>query len=174
MRNSSSITNDESGNALAAHYAMQGRSVGGARLSTVGRENLGSARVTAAPATRARTTTTNRFAKSHLRLAAMVVVRLDGEADLGRLQPNFEGVAVGVREVAASGGRGVSCCGRTRKQTRAGVALHRIQRLHCEGEAMVDEEIEGVDVGSEQGCTVAAHGFEVVDAGVLGAVGGRG
>lgn len=39
---------------------------------------------------------------------------------------------------------------------------------------MVDEEIEGVDVGSEQGCTVAAHGFEVVDAGVLGAVGGRG
>ena len=36
--------NDENGNALAAHYAMQGRSVGRARLSTVGRENLGSGR----------------------------------------------------------------------------------------------------------------------------------
>ena len=38
------IMNDENGNALTAHYAMQGRSVGRARLSTVGRENLGSGR----------------------------------------------------------------------------------------------------------------------------------
>ena len=62
--------------------------------------------VTAAPATRAgaAATTTNHFAKSHLQLTGMVVVRLDGEADFGRLQPKFERVAVRVSEVAASGG----------------------------------------------------------------------
>ncbi len=87
------------------HYAMQGRSEGRARLSTVGREILGAGGA-AAPATRAgaAATTTNHFAKSHLRLTAMVVIRLDGEADFGRPQPKFERVAVGVSEVAASGG----------------------------------------------------------------------
>ena len=35
---------------------------------------------------------------------------------------------------------------------------------------MVDEEIEGVDVRGEEGSAVAANSFEVVDAGVLGAV----
>jgi hypothetical protein len=39
---------------------------------------------------------------------------------------------------------------------------------------MVDEEIEGLDVGSEKGGAVTANSFEVVHAGVLGAVGGRG
>ena len=55
-----------------------------------------------------------------------------------------------------------------------GGALHRIQRLHREGEAMIDEEVEGVDVRGEEGGALAAHGFHVVHTGVLGAVRCRG
>ena len=55
-----------------------------------------------------------------------------------------------------------------------GRALHRLQRLNCEGETVIDEEIEGVDVGCEQGSAVTADGFQVVHAGVLGAMGSRG
>ncbi len=39
---------------------------------------------------------------------------------------------------------------------------------------MIDKEIERVDVGCEQGSAVTADGFQVVHAGVLGAMGSRG
>ncbi len=39
---------------------------------------------------------------------------------------------------------------------------------------MVDKEIKRLDVGGEQSGTVTGNSFQVVNAGVLGAVGGRG
>ena len=39
---------------------------------------------------------------------------------------------------------------------------------------MIDEEVEGVDVRGEEGGALAAHGFDVVHTGVLGAVRCRG
>ena len=83
--------------ALAADCAMQGRGVGRARLSTIRREHLLHHR-------HQRNKQAARRLPTHLGLAALVVVRLVGEADLGRLKPNLERVAVGVREVPASGG----------------------------------------------------------------------
>jgi hypothetical protein len=67
-----------------------------------------------------------------------------------------------------------ACNAAKSKLSRAGSCAHWIERLNRKVDAVIDKEIERLDVWGEKGCTVTGNSFEVVHAGVLVAEGGRG